>query len=143
MVDAHPPTFMATALAAAARLAGTAGGQAPVDFVRELVGEETWSHLPPDAHRFAHQHGGAIRREVPHFARFAPSTGQLRSIAVPLTVTTGTLSHPRRRSAAAVYEGAGATSVLVPGAGHLAAWERPGEFAGTVHACLDRWGLAA
>jgi len=118
--------------ARAAALATSPGAEPVVDFVAGLVGQQTWASLPADVGEFVEEHHDVIRREVPGFVAFAPALSSIRSIRVPLTVSTGQFSGPSRHAAAAVIAGAGSPLVrieVVPEAGHLACWQRPTEIA--------------
>lgn len=131
------------AVSDAAHTLATGPGSAPVratQFVRGLVGEFTWARLPEEAVAFPGAHADAVHAEVPRFVRFELPPG---GFVTPVTVSTGERSHERRRHAAQVLEAAGAHSVVVPGAGHLAAWEQPATVVSLVTAEAERWRSAA
>jgi pimeloyl-ACP methyl ester carboxylesterase len=109
-----------------------------VAFVAGLVGQDTWAQLPSSTTTFPADHAAAVLDEVPRFTAFAPSVTSLRSGAALMTITTGSRSHARRHAAAAVLADAGARTEVVPGAGHLAPWEAPTDFAAVIRAAADR-----
>ncbi len=114
--------------------------EAAVAFVAGLVGADVWARLPHEAHAFAARHAATVRREVPLFVGWRPDLSTLAHHAVPVVVSTGELSAAPRHETAAVLAAAGARSVVVPAAGHLAPWQRPSAFADVIVAA---WGRTA
>ncbi|HUF99580.1 MAG TPA: alpha/beta hydrolase [Ilumatobacter sp.] len=149
-VIAHEPLIgplaadLHSAVAASAKiLADDPTDQAASDFVERLVGS-TWRSLPSDVTDFALAHAMAIRQEVPGFAAYAMSPAEIAAAKVPITVTTGELSHQRRhRAASEITQRCAARSLVIPGAAHLVHWEQPSGFAALIADEQARWAEAA
>jgi pimeloyl-ACP methyl ester carboxylesterase len=135
------PELNASVEASAAQLATDHGPDAVPDFLTRLVGVPAWERLPAEARAFAADHADVVRSEVPAFAAFAPTAGELAAIRTRLVVSSGACSPARRHAAGArLAELAGARHVVVTGAGHLAHVEQPAAFASLVGDCRREWG---
>lgn len=116
-------------------LAATPGPDGVAEFLERLVGAEAWEALPVWAVAFAREHADVVRAEVPEFAAFAPDPAALAAIRVPVTVTTGAESHPRRHAAAAALAAAAPVRTeQIPGAAHLIHVDQPAAFAALIEA---------
>jgi pimeloyl-ACP methyl ester carboxylesterase len=135
LVGPLAPDLHAAITASAAALEATPGPDGVFEFLARLVGADTWAGLPAHAHRFAADHAGVVRAEARSFAAFAPSAAELAAISVPLVVTAGARSHPRRRAAAArLGDLAPVRTACIADAGHLVHIERPEAFAEVIEA---------
>jgi pimeloyl-ACP methyl ester carboxylesterase len=127
---------------AAAALAAAPAAGAGASFVAGLVGEDAWASLGPDHRAEVVRLTPVIRREVPQFLGFAPTSEDLRRArGVALVTTVGARSAPSRHAAAAVLgRHAGALVRVLPGVAHLPQLEDPAALAGAVRLAerLDR-----
>lgn len=101
------------------------------NFLASMVGADRWATLPAALRRAALDRESVIRSEVPSFAAFAPSTGDLcRLRDITITTTIGSRSGAARRAAADLLErSAGASRRTITRAGHLVQLDSPEQFA--------------
>lgn len=135
LVGRLAPRLHAAIEAAAHALAADPTVDGAVGFVRALVGLPTWDSLDPAVHQAIAEAAPVIRAEVPHFAAWAPTPEELRTLdAVELVTTWGSARPaPERAEAADVLaRHAGAEVVEIERAGHLAHVDRPAELAAVV-----------
>lgn len=100
-------------------------------FVLGLYGPDSWSLLPVERDDWRRRHAPTIAAELPMFASFAPRSTDLTP-SVPHLTTVGARSGPERHRVAALLAAAGATSVVLDGAGHLALADAPDRYADTI-----------
>lgn len=112
------------------RVAGRAGPEALAEVLAAMVGRDA-PLIPPAT---CAGDAEAIPLEVPAFARFAPSAGDLRGLwGLPMTTTVGEGSPPARRAAAAVLADlTGCRVVVVPGSAHVVQLDAPRAFAAEI-----------
>jgi pimeloyl-ACP methyl ester carboxylesterase len=112
---------------AAADLEIAPEADAGASFVAGLVGGDAWAGLDPDHRALVGRLTPVIRREVPQFLAFAPTSEELhRARAVALVTTVGARSAPSRHAAAAALgRHAGAVMRVLPGVAHLPQLEDP------------------
>lgn len=105
-----------------------------LEVVRSVMGERTWSALDELSRARVAAGAARARADVPVFAGFAPSDGELRGLRpVPLLTTVGETSGPERHAAAAVLvDLCGAISVTIPDAGNAVQLDAPDRFADVV-----------
>jgi pimeloyl-ACP methyl ester carboxylesterase len=116
--------------AAAAAMATSSGDAPAIAYVRSLVGDATFERLDDTARTLLAQRASEVRREVPHFATFAPSVEQLAACRIPVVVTVGEHSSAVRHDAAVVASDAmHGTVAVVPGVGHLPQVDDPDGYA--------------
>jgi len=132
LVGPHAPDLHARFTRAAEHAAR--GDAEALDVVRSVLGPDTWSAL--DARTQAHLAAGAprARAEIPVFAAFSPTLGELASLrTLPVLATVGSRSGPERDVAAAVLSRlAGAAMMVVPGAGNAAQLDAPAALADAI-----------
>lgn len=119
---------------AAARAA--TGIEGAMDVVRTVMGEATWDALGPDGQEASRAQAARWQAEIPMFAAFEPTAGELSSLRdQPVLVTVGARSTVERRLAAAVLQNlAGVDVVEVPGAANAAHLDAPDAFAAVLAA---------
>ncbi len=99
-----------------------------------LAGPGTWGALGASGRAEARRAASTVCREVPWFARFAPTAADLAVLrGIPVIASTGERSGPERREATGVLVRlAGARTALVPHAANLAHLENPAALADLV-----------
>jgi pimeloyl-ACP methyl ester carboxylesterase len=99
-----------------------------------LAGPGTWGALGAAGRAEARRAARTVCREVPWFARFAPTPAELAVLrGLPVVASTGERSGPERREAAGVLVRlAGARTALIPRAANLAHLENPAALADLV-----------
>ena len=140
-VVAHEPLVGPLAPALHRRVARSVAdlGHGAGRFVRQLVGDATWSLLDDAARATVIHRPALVADEARAFARLSPTPDDLTAVrrAGQLVTTVGDRSGPERHLAAGVLASlAGARVAVVGGAGHLAHVEAPDAFAATVVAAL-------
>lgn len=135
----HEPAIGPLGPSLAAILTGSADAFARADDVRvpavslakTLAGPTTWSRL--DARSGVERMAATMAHEVPQFAAFAPSTGDLMRLrALPVVSSVGRDSGPERYEVSrALIVCAEAVEVALP-CGHLAQVEAPQAFAAAI-----------
>lgn len=138
----HEPLVGRLAPALHARFSGAAEQAARSDaaalaVVRGVLGEPTWDRLGPVGQAGVAGLAPRARLEVPVFAAFDPTAGELASlVGLPVLTTVGGTSHPDRQDVVQVLTMvAGADHAMIEGVGNVAHLDDPAAFA----ALLRRW----
>ena len=130
LVGPLEPSLHASIAESAAALAADPSTDELLAFVRRLVGNDTMEHLDAGVVDDLVRSQRTVRAEVPFFASFAPDALALAALVdadVELVSTVGGARQaPPRHAAAAVLERlAGASTIVLSGAGHLAQVDDP------------------
>jgi pimeloyl-ACP methyl ester carboxylesterase len=133
------PELHAELQTAAARLSSSTGADGAVEFVRALVGPQTWAGLGRAAVADVVARADVVRHEIPQFLAFSPTSAELGVLArVRLVSTVGAGSRRSRHlAAAAVGACAGGLPRVLPGVGHLAQIDAPAALSGALCAAED------